>query len=69
MNDSYNSTIHYQLLTKAGTKTTNNDAPLFLWLTGGPGCSSLDSFLTEIGPFEIEDGSYNVDGYNAWTWL
>ena len=32
------------------------DAPVLLWLQGGPGASSLFGMFTEIGPFDIDEG-------------
>ncbi|KAF0717412.1 Aste57867_2304 [Aphanomyces stellatus] len=41
--------------------------PLVLWLNGGPGCSSLGGFFTELGPFVIEsDLSVKRNPY-AWN--
>jgi len=45
----------------------NKDAPLLIWLQGGPGSSSLWGMLTEyLGPFSVipnEEGGYSLD-YN-----
>ncbi|KAJ6252187.1 serine carboxypeptidase-like 48-related [Anaeramoeba flamelloides] len=44
----------------------NPDAPVLLWLQGGPGCSSLWGLFKENGPLLIQsDGSLLT---NPWTW-
>ena len=48
------SQLHYWFV--ASEKDPAN-APTVLWLNGGPGCSSLDGFFYEMGPFTI-----NTDG-------
>ncbi|KAG8645709.1 hypothetical protein MANES_10G085800v8 [Manihot esculenta] len=32
--------------------------PIFLWLTGGPGCSSFSGIIYEIGPMEFDINNY-----------
>eukprot|EP01035_Chromulina_nebulosa_P019308 gene19308-25169_t len=46
------SQLHYWFVTSESD--TPEDDPVVLWLNGGPGCSSLDGFFYELGPFEIE---------------
>ena len=40
--------LHYWFVTSTGNPTTD---PVAVWMNGGPGCSSLEGFLTELGPF------------------
>ncbi|KAI0201909.1 Alpha/Beta hydrolase protein [Astrocystis sublimbata] len=38
-----------------------------IWLNGGPGCSSEDGALMEIGPFRVKDNDGNLQ-YNNGSW-
>ena len=46
------SKLHYWLVE---SEEMPESSPVVLWLNGGPGCSSLDGFVYEMGPFEISD--------------
>jgi carboxypeptidase D len=40
---------------------------ILIWLNGGPGCSSLEGFLQENGPFLWQYGTYKPVK-NNWSW-
>jgi carboxypeptidase D len=37
-----------------------------LWLNGGPGCSSMDGAMMEVGPYRVREGG-NLE-YNNGSW-
>ncbi|KAF7248921.1 hypothetical protein EG68_09277 [Paragonimus skrjabini miyazakii] len=58
--------LHYWLVEAVGN---HSEAPLFLWLNGGPGCSSLFGHLYENGPFIVKTGPKLVPNPYSWNLL
>uniref|UniRef100_A0A7E4VLI3 Carboxypeptidase n=1 Tax=Panagrellus redivivus TaxID=6233 RepID=A0A7E4VLI3_PANRE len=56
--------LHYWLVT---SQTNPGSDPLFLWLTGGPGCSGLGALLTELGPFRPNSDNKTLSE-NPYAW-
>ncbi len=58
----------YYYLVNSESKHPDRD-PLVIWLTGGPGCSSLDAFTYENGPFRFHIDSDDVTlSRNPYAW-
>jgi len=56
--------IFYWLVESQNNPSTD---PIVLWLQGGPGCSGLGGFMTELGPFHLNPGSRSLYE-NVFTW-
>ncbi len=53
MNNTHGVNLFYWFFESRGTPDKD---PLVVWLTGGPGCSSMLALLVENGPFLIPEG-------------
>jgi cathepsin A (carboxypeptidase C) len=42
-------------------------APVAIWLTGGPGCSSMLALLAENGPCKVTDGTTTESNPDSWN--
>jgi cathepsin A (carboxypeptidase C) len=51
----------------SGDGDGDGNGPLLLWLSGGPGCSSMLQLLTENGPCRITPVGGAVDNPHSWT--
>jgi len=50
------------------SQNSPSEDPLLLWLNGGPGCSSMDGLLNELGPFKLnDDGTQLLPNPYAWN--
>lgn len=61
-----NANLFYWLF-EATTKDAESEAPIIIWLNGGPGCSSLIGQFLEVGPLSLNhDGQVEVrpEGWN-----
>ena len=56
--------LHYWLVT---AKTNPETAPTVIWFNGGPGCSSLDGFVYEHGPFVISKDLTLTERTYSWN--
>jgi cathepsin A (carboxypeptidase C) len=57
--------MHYVFATSQNNSSTD---PVVLWLTGGPGCSSLEAFVYENGPYYFpQNQTYLVKNEYSWN--
>lgn len=56
--------LHYVLVSSQSNPETD---PVLLWFNGGPGCSSLEGFIMEHGPYVFDDGETEIKK-NPYPW-
>eukprot|EP00605_Chrysophyceae_sp_TOSAG23-4_P000457 GSChrysophyteH1.ASY1.ANO1.515.1 assembled CDS len=59
------SNIFYWLVEKQNDAI---NAPLVIWLNGGPGCSSMDGMWLENGPFRLDGSKLDQVKLNPYSW-
>lgn len=59
--------LFYTYVESQGSPATD---PLLMWTNGGPGCSSMDGFFQENGPYMIRNPAQSGTAlrHNAYTW-
>ena len=67
MNGSFWSKILSSLVCYNCLQFNAKDAPVLLWLQGGPGGSSLFGLFNENGPFQVLDNLEVVKRQTSWT--
>jgi carboxypeptidase C (cathepsin A) len=48
-------------------ESTADNAPLIVWLQGGPGCSGALGFFLELGPYKVNSDMTLAENPYAWT--
>uniref|UniRef100_A0A1I7SVL3 Carboxypeptidase n=1 Tax=Bursaphelenchus xylophilus TaxID=6326 RepID=A0A1I7SVL3_BURXY len=56
--------LHYWFVESQGNPAKD---PLIFWFNGGPGCSSLDGLLNEMGPYEAHENGVDLKS-NPYAW-
>ena len=57
--------LHYWLVESEGDPKLD---PVVFWFNGGPGCSSLDGFFYEHGPFQVSPSNYSQLTLRDYRW-
>ncbi|XP_071785097.1 lysosomal protective protein-like [Asterias amurensis] len=57
--------LHYWFVE---SQTDPKNDPVILWLNGGPSCSSLEGYLSELGPYWVNSYGNKTLSVNEYSW-